>query len=114
MAVSILQGYVEVPLGLAYLPKEVGNAPKAWTKTLGPAVHMIESDKDWHFAAWARSDVIADDLKKMVGKEGRAYGAVGKEWLLRIDKYIFRFLIHCLHQSQNLPYHSRVHFPSFL
>ena len=76
MPVSVVQGYIDVPLGLAYFPKEVGNAPKAWTRTLGPVVLVSESDRGGHFAAWERPDVIADDLKKMFGKEGGAYGVV--------------------------------------
>lgn len=76
MAVSMIQGYIDAPLGLAYFPKEVGNAPRAWTQTLGPVVHISESDRGGHFAAWERPDVIADDLNMMFGKDGGASGVV--------------------------------------
>ena len=76
LPVSKCQSYIDVPLGLAYLPKEIGNAPKAWTRTLGPVVHISESDKGGHFAAWERPDVIANDLNTMFGKEGGAFAVV--------------------------------------
>lgn len=76
LSVQIIQGYIDTPLGLAYFPKEVGNAPRAWTGTLGPVVRISESDRGGHFAAWERPDVIADDLEKMFGREGGAFGVV--------------------------------------
>ncbi|KAI9881263.1 MAG: hypothetical protein M1830_005549 [Pleopsidium flavum] len=69
-----------VKLGLAYFPRELSVVPKTWGRTLGPVVFESDNEKGGHFAAWERPDTIADDLRKMFGKKGGAYGLIkGKE-----------------------------------
>lgn len=75
-----LQSYVNLPIGLAYFPKEIANLPRTWAEGMGRIVHVSESSKGGHFAAHERPDVIADDLRAMFGKGGKAFGAVqGKD-----------------------------------
>lgn len=76
-----LSGWIpNVKLGLAYFPREISVAPRIWGRTLGPVVLESEYDRGGHFAAWERPDAIADDLKKMFGKKGGAYGVIkGKD-----------------------------------
>lgn len=71
-----LQAYVDLPIGLAYFPKEIANMPRTWAEGLGKVVHVSESSKGGHFAALERPDVISDDLKTMFGKSGKAFGVV--------------------------------------
>jgi hypothetical protein len=71
-----LQSYVDLPLGLAYFPKEIANMPRAWAEGMGKIVHVSESSKGGHFAALERPDVIADDLRAMFKKGGKAFGVV--------------------------------------
>jgi hypothetical protein len=35
ISLPVVQGYIDVPLGIADFPVEICNAPKAWWKTLG-------------------------------------------------------------------------------
>ncbi|KAF2832980.1 alpha/beta-hydrolase [Ophiobolus disseminans] len=65
-----------VQLGLAHFPREITVVPRLWGKTLGPVVHESVNEKGGHFAAWERPDVIADDLQKIFGKNGRCYKIV--------------------------------------
>ncbi|KAG4430221.1 hypothetical protein IFR05_014292 [Cadophora sp. M221] len=71
-----LQAYVDLPIGLAYFPKEIANMPRMWAEGLGKVIHVSESSKGGHFAALERPDVISDDLKTMFGKGGKAFGVV--------------------------------------
>ncbi len=69
-----------VKLGLAYFPREIIAVPKTWGRTMGPVVFESEYDSGGHFAAWERPDAIADDLRKMFGRQGGAHGVIkGKE-----------------------------------
>ncbi|RDW89650.1 hypothetical protein BP6252_01682 [Coleophoma cylindrospora] len=68
--------WVDIPIGLAYLPKEVCNLPLAWAQGLGRIVHVTEADKGGHFAAYERPDVIVGDLQAMMRKGGPAFGVV--------------------------------------
>jgi len=76
-----LSGWIpSVKLGLAYFPRDISVVPKTWGRTLGPVVFESDYEKGGHFAAWERPDAIADDLRKMFGKRGGAYGLIkGKE-----------------------------------
>ena len=71
-----LQSYVDLPIGLAYFPKEIANLPRTWAEGMGRIVHVSESNKGGHFAALERPDIIADDLKTMFGKGGKAFGVL--------------------------------------
>ncbi|KAI9794258.1 MAG: hypothetical protein M1816_006184 [Peltula sp. TS41687] len=65
-----------VPLGLAYFPKELYVVPKIWGRTLGPVLYESDNDSGGHFAAWERPEIIVDDLRKMFGKKGGAYDVI--------------------------------------
>ncbi|MCJ1306624.1 hypothetical protein MMC25_000267 [Agyrium rufum] len=70
----------KVKLGVALFPRELYRLPNLWSKTLGPLVYVSDNDKGGHFAATESSDVIINDLRKMFGKKGGAYGVVeGKD-----------------------------------
>ena len=47
-----------------------------WTKTLGNVVRIFEHDKGGHFAAFEVPNYLADDLRKMFGIGGPAFGVV--------------------------------------
>lgn len=78
---SVLTKWIPgVKLGLAYFPREIHPVPKMWGRTLGPVVFSSEYDSGGHFAAHERPEAIVDDLRKMFGKKGGAYGVIkGKD-----------------------------------
>ena len=47
-----------------------------WANLLGKFVYAGEHDKGGHFAAFERPDALAEDLRKMYGKGGGAFGVV--------------------------------------
>jgi pimeloyl-ACP methyl ester carboxylesterase len=78
--VPVIQGYIDVPLGLADFPVELANSPAAWRHTMGPIVFQKVYEKGGHFAGWERPGDVADGLLEMFGKGGGAYGVVkGKD-----------------------------------
>jgi hypothetical protein len=60
----------------AYNPKELGQVPKTWARTLGPVVFESDNDSGGHFYAHERPEYLARDLKTMFGKGGGAFGVV--------------------------------------
>ena len=69
-----------VKLGFAYFPKDLSIPPKSWGRTLGPVVFENQHADGGHFAAHERPEALVDDLNKMFGKGGGAYGVIkGKE-----------------------------------
>ena len=69
-----------VKLGLAYFPQDLDVPPKNWGRTLGPVVFESQHPDGGHFAAHERPEALMDDLNKMFGKGGGAYGVIkGKE-----------------------------------
>lgn len=78
--VPVIQGYIDVPLGIADFPVEIANMPQSWRHTMGPIVFQKLYEKGGHFAGWERPSDIADGLSEMFGKGGGAYGVVsGKD-----------------------------------
>ena len=74
---AALQGYIpDVKLGLSYFPKDLMVPPRTWGRTLGPVVFESVHEDGGHFAAHERPNVLAEDLFKMFGKGGGAYGVV--------------------------------------
>ena len=74
---GLIQGYVpNVLLGLAYFPKDLHMAPPLWGATLGPVVHKSIHKHGGHFATTEHPEIIAEDLVKMFGKGGGAFGVV--------------------------------------
>lgn len=65
-----------VKLGIARFPKELALLPKAAVPMLGPVVFQSEYESGGHFAAWEKPEAIVDDLRKMFGRNGGAYGVV--------------------------------------
>lgn len=54
--------------------------PMKWNSLLGPVVFESEREQGGHFAAWEMPEAIVDDLRKMFGRKGGAYGVVkGKD-----------------------------------
>ena len=47
-----------------------------WTKTLGNVVRIFEHDKGGHFAAHEQPESLAEDVRRMFGKGGPAFGVV--------------------------------------
>jgi hypothetical protein len=77
---EIMQGYIDVPLGIADFPVEICNSPMSWRHTMGPIVYQEIFDKGGHFAGWERPDAVAKGLCEVFGKGGGAYGVVkGKD-----------------------------------
>lgn len=78
---STLGEYIpHVKLGLAYFPKDLDIPPKLWGRTLGPVVFESQHADGGHFAAHERPEALVDDLHKMFGKGGGAYGVIeGRE-----------------------------------
>ncbi|KAK7689777.1 hypothetical protein QCA50_006416 [Cerrena zonata] len=50
--------------------------PRLWSKTLGNVVFMGDHKKGGHFAAFEQPDLLANDLRKMFGIGGPAFGVV--------------------------------------
>jgi pimeloyl-ACP methyl ester carboxylesterase len=65
-----------IPLGLAYFPKDLVVPPLALGRTLGPVVHESTHKSGGHFAGWERPTELAEQLRKMFGLGGGAYGVV--------------------------------------
>ncbi|EME41047.1 hypothetical protein DOTSEDRAFT_136755 [Dothistroma septosporum NZE10] len=71
-----VQGYIDVPLGIADFPVEICNSPVSWRESMGPIVFQKIYEKGGHFAGWERPSDIADGLCEMFGKNGGAHGVV--------------------------------------
>ncbi|KAI5829925.1 alpha/beta-hydrolase [Schizophyllum commune Tattone D] len=65
-----------IPLGLSFFPCELSRFPKAWTRQMGNVVFEADHDKGGHFAAYEVPEALVDDLRRMFGKGGAAYGVV--------------------------------------
>lgn len=65
-----------VPLGMAAFPKELNVVPRSWAHTLGPVVLYSEHEHGGHFATTEHPELIAEDLRKMLAKDGPVYGCV--------------------------------------
>ncbi|PQE07181.1 Epoxide hydrolase protein [Rutstroemia sp. NJR-2017a BVV2] len=70
------QNWVRQPLGFRYFPRELASLPKGWLAGMGTVVLVGESEKGGHFGAWEFPEDIVEDLKKMFGKGGGAFGLV--------------------------------------
>ncbi|KAJ6550584.1 Alpha/Beta hydrolase protein [Mycena vulgaris] len=65
-----------IPLGLSHFPRELFVFPRSWTRGLGNIVFEGEHDSGGHFAAYEKPNELVDDLRKMFGKDGPAFGVV--------------------------------------
>ncbi|KAJ6571804.1 Alpha/Beta hydrolase protein [Mycena capillaripes] len=68
-----------IPLGVSRFPKDILVFPKSWTRGIGNIVFDAEHDSGGHFAAYERPEYLADDLRKMFGKGGGAFGVVSEK-----------------------------------
>ncbi|KAJ6584441.1 Alpha/Beta hydrolase protein [Mycena capillaripes] len=65
-----------IPLGMSYFPKELINVPRAWKNLLGNVVTESQHDHGGHFAAHEQPELLVDDVRKMFGENGPAFGIV--------------------------------------
>ncbi|KAL7279700.1 hypothetical protein ACG7TL_006107 [Trametes sanguinea] len=72
--------WTSVPLGVSHFPAEPVRVPKSWAHMLGKVVFESEHEAGGHFAATEKPEALAQDLRRMFGKGGPAYGVVhGKD-----------------------------------
>ncbi|TFK52705.1 alpha/beta-hydrolase [Heliocybe sulcata] len=64
------------PMGVSYFPAELFLAPKSWMQATGNLVFTAQHESGGHFAAHEKPEVLVDDLRKMFGKGGPAFGVV--------------------------------------
>ncbi|KAG6847803.1 hypothetical protein H0H93_005897 [Arthromyces matolae] len=62
-------------VGYSHFPQEIVQLPRRWTRVPN-LVYEAEHDKGGHFAAYEQCEALADDLRKMFGKGGGAFGVV--------------------------------------
>ncbi|TFK41672.1 hypothetical protein BDQ12DRAFT_720505 [Crucibulum laeve] len=75
---NLIEGATEnatIPMGYSYFPKEIVKLPTRWLRA--PNL-VFESDhtSGGHFAAHEKPKELVDDLRKMFGKGGPAFGVV--------------------------------------
>lgn len=69
-----------VKIAVANFPGEILQIPGTWLRAIGNIVRETEFEKGGHFAAWEVPEVLVNDLRAFMGKEGGAYGVVpGKD-----------------------------------
>ncbi|KAJ3516693.1 hypothetical protein NLJ89_g961 [Agrocybe chaxingu] len=64
-----------IPMGYSYFPKELFVLPRRWLKAPN-LVFESEHERGGHFAAHEQPKELVDDLRKMFGKGGPAFGVV--------------------------------------
>ncbi|KAJ7093431.1 Alpha/Beta hydrolase protein [Mycena belliarum] len=65
-----------IPLGFSYFPGELVNLPRNWACRTGNVVFEAEHEIGGHFAAYKVPESLVEDLQKMFGRGGPAYGVV--------------------------------------
>ncbi|KAL0562575.1 hypothetical protein V5O48_019511, partial [Marasmius crinis-equi] len=66
-----------IPTGLSFFPADFNTTPLSWVTDLTNIVFHSKHDKGGHFAAHEVPELLVNDLRKMFGKGGPAYGVVG-------------------------------------
>lgn len=66
----------KVQYGISHFPKDLTVLPSTWAATLGDVILQTRNPHGGHFAAVEHPEIIARDLRAMVGKGGKAYGCV--------------------------------------
>ncbi|KAK7687110.1 hypothetical protein QCA50_009612 [Cerrena zonata] len=64
------------PFGASFFPKEIHCAPPYWAGSLGNLKFTSIHESGGHFAAHEKPEALADDLRKMFGVGGPAFGVV--------------------------------------
>ncbi|CAI7565195.1 unnamed protein product [Penicillium glandicola] len=65
-----------VCFAVAQFREEIIMWPMPWYRSIGNVVQETEYDCGGHFAAWEVPELLASDIKRFLGKNGPAYGAV--------------------------------------
>lgn len=65
-----------VRFAVAQFREELIMLPMAWYRSIGNVVQEAEYDHGGHFAAWEVPELLASDIKKFLGNNGPAFGAV--------------------------------------
>ncbi|KAH7917422.1 alpha/beta-hydrolase, partial [Leucogyrophana mollusca] len=73
---SFLSKCPTIPMGASYFPKELIVVPQAWVRKANNVVFESKHQSGGHFAAHEKPGELVDDLRKMFGKGGPAYGVV--------------------------------------
>jgi pimeloyl-ACP methyl ester carboxylesterase len=68
--------FPKIPMGVSFFPKELIILPIAWIRRDNRVVSEFHHDSGGHFAAHEKPEELADDLRKMFGRGGGAYGVV--------------------------------------
>ncbi|KAK0488142.1 Alpha/Beta hydrolase protein [Armillaria luteobubalina] len=74
--VSDMAGQPSIPHGISYFPKELISFPRLWSRTSKHIVFESEHASGGHFAAHEKPQELVNDLRKMFGKGGPAFGVV--------------------------------------
>ncbi|KAK0221191.1 Alpha/Beta hydrolase protein [Armillaria nabsnona] len=65
-----------IPHGISYFPKELEGPPRIWNHVNGNIVFETEHTGGGHFAAHEKPQELVDDVRRMFGKGGPAFGVV--------------------------------------
>ncbi|KAF7314035.1 EHN domain-containing protein [Mycena chlorophos] len=65
-----------VPMGISFFPAEVFGLPRHWVRRTGNVVFEASHKAGGHFAAYEVPELLAGDLRKMLGKNGPARGVI--------------------------------------
>ncbi|KAL4873204.1 hypothetical protein BDV12DRAFT_98633 [Aspergillus spectabilis] len=65
-----------VKVGVAQFKHELMKYPTSWTQLLGFDVRAKEYPRGGHFAAWEAPELLVEDLREFLGKDGLAFGVV--------------------------------------
>ncbi|KAJ5931595.1 hypothetical protein N7516_006084 [Penicillium verrucosum] len=65
-----------VRFAVAQFREEIIMWPMAWYRSIGNVVQETEYDHGGHFAAWEVPELLSSDIKRFLGNNGPAYGAV--------------------------------------
>ncbi|PBK90355.1 alpha/beta-hydrolase [Armillaria gallica] len=74
--IGMMTERLPIPLGISYFPAEHYCVPRHWARTTGNVVFESEHTSGGHFAAHERPQELAEDVRKMFGKGGPAFGVV--------------------------------------
>lgn len=66
----------KTPLGVSFFPQDIHHHPRDAVRTMGNIVFESEHTKGGHFAAYEEPELLANDLRRMFGKGGGAFGVV--------------------------------------
>ncbi|KAK0196301.1 Alpha/Beta hydrolase protein [Armillaria mellea] len=74
--VAVMGEKPALPHGVSFFPKELMSVPRLWTRTTGNVIFETDHSSGGHFAAHEKPQELVDDLRKMFGKGGPAFGVV--------------------------------------